>query len=101
MDIHISNGGGRAVIGLAGRFDFNEQRAFKNAYDPLLQQAEVATVEINLANIEYLDSSALGMLMLFRERAKAVGKSVLLSNPNTTVAQILDIANFKKLFTIV
>jgi len=50
--------------------------------------------------VEYLDSSALGMLLLVRERAEAVGKPVVLSHPNPTVAQILDIANFRKLFTI-
>jgi HptB-dependent secretion and biofilm anti anti-sigma factor len=101
IQISTTSAGDRAVIRLAGRFDFNEHRAFKAAYEPYLQQAAIKTVEINMAGIDYLDSSALGMMMLMRERSQVQGKAVVLSSPNSTVAQILDIANFSKLFTIV
>ncbi len=100
MQISISSTGDKTVIKLAGRFDFNEHRSIKMMYEPLLQQAALKTLEVDLAGIEYLDSSALGMLMLLRERAQASGKTVVLSKPGQTVAQILDIANFSKLFTI-
>lgn len=100
MQISSANVGDRVVVKLAGRFDFNEHRSIKAVYEPVLQQAGIKTLEIDLAGIEYLDSSALGMMMLLRERAQAAGKTVVLSNPNQTVAQILDIANFSKLFTI-
>ncbi len=101
LQISTSNSGDKAVILLAGRFDFNDHRAFKASYDSLLQQAGLKTLEIDLAGIEYLDSSALGMMMLMRERAQAVGKAVVLIRPGSMVAQILDIANFSKLFTII
>lgn len=101
MQISASTVGDKAVIKLAGRFDFNDHRTFKAAYEPLLQQAGLKTVEIDLAGIEYLDSSALGMMMLMRERAQAQGKTVVLFQPSSMVAQILDIANFSKLFSII
>jgi len=41
------------------------------------------------------------MLLMLRERAAAAGKSLKLCKPGTGVAQILEIANFSKLFTIV
>jgi anti-anti-sigma factor len=101
MQINTSTSGDKAVIRLAGRFDFNDHRNFKVNYEPLLLLAGVKTVEIDMEGIEYLDSSALGMMMLLRERSQAVGKTVVLSKPSSTVAQILDIANFSKLFTII
>lgn len=100
MQINSSTVGDKVTIKLAGRFDFNDHRSIKSAYEPALLQAEVKRLEIDLAEIEYLDSSALGMLMLMRERVLAAGKTVVLSKPSKTVAQILDIANFSKLFTI-
>jgi anti-anti-sigma factor len=100
MDIRISNQGDSVLLNMSGRFDFNDHRVLKSTYDPILLMDGVKRIEIDMADIEYLDSSALGMLMLLRERALAVGKTVVLSRPNSTVAQILDIANFKKLFTI-
>lgn len=100
MQITTAASGNTAVFTLSGRFDFNDHRSFKNSYESLLSQPGVTTLEFNMAGIEYIDSSALGMLMLLRERAQSVGKTVVLSHPNTTVSQILDIANFGKLFTI-
>jgi anti-anti-sigma factor len=100
MDIKVITNGSAATIHMGGRFDFNAHRPFKDAYDPLLQQKGITSMEIDLANISYMDSSALGMLLLLRERAEAAGVSVVLTRPNSTVAQILDIANFGKVFTI-
>lgn len=101
MEIKKEKAGDVATLFLSGRFDFNSHRAFKEAYAALLADAGVNKVEVNLANVAYLDSSALGMLLMLRERGEGVNKQVVLRNPNQIVAQILDIANFNKLFTIV
>lgn len=100
MNINTTTSGTVATIHMSGRFDFNAHRSFKEAYDTVLKQKSITSIEINLAGVDYLDSSALGMLLLLRERAEAEGKSVILVRPNATLLQILDIANFKKLFTI-
>ena len=89
-----------ATIHMTGRFDFNVQRDFKEAYDSQLNNAAIEALEVNLAEVDYLDSSALGMLLMLRERATAAGKTLKLCKPNPSVAQILEIANFAKLFTI-
>ena len=100
MDIKVTSTGAEATICMVGRFDFGVHRAFKDAYDPLLSQADLNCIDLDLSGVEYMDSSALGMLLLLHERAEAIGKEVVLSQPNPTVSQILDIANFGKLFTI-
>jgi anti-anti-sigma factor len=100
MDIKVTIAGSVATISMNGRFDFSAHRSFKEAYDPLLQQKNITSLEINLADTVYMDSSALGMLLLLHERAQAEGKEIVLCRANPTVIQILDIANFGKLFTI-
>jgi anti-anti-sigma factor len=100
MDIQVTTGGSIATMNMKGRFDFSAHRSFKDAYDPLLNEKAITSLDISLAGVDYMDSSALGMLLLLHERAQAVGKEVVLSRANATVLQILDIANFKKLFTI-
>jgi anti-anti-sigma regulatory factor len=40
------------------------------------------------------------MLMLLNERAKLVNKSITLVNPSGVVNQVLEVANFNRLFTI-
>ena len=100
MNISASVSGTAATISMTGRFDFNVQRDFKDAYDPQLKNAAVVNIHVNLAGVDYLDSSALGMLLMLRERAASSGKGLKLCKPASGVAQILEIANFSKLFTI-
>lgn len=100
MQTQVSVINERARISLSGRFDFNAHRAFKTAYEPQIKSAEVSAIEIDLGNVEYLDSAALGMLLLLRDQAGSAHKTIILSNCRGVVQQILEIANFKKLFTI-
>jgi anti-anti-sigma factor len=98
MNTQIANQNGKSVIRLAGRFDFNAHRAFRDAYEPQLLDGGVREVEIDLGQVDYLDSSALGMLLMLKEKAEASAKAVALVNCRGTVKQVLDIANFSKLF---
>lgn len=92
--------GNVARITMSGRFDFQIHRDFKDAYTPLLENTAVQQIEIEMSRLDYLDSSALGMLMLLNERAKAANRSVVLVNPSGVVDQVLEVANFGRLFTI-
>ena len=58
-------------------------------------------IEVNFQKVDYLDSSALGMLLLLREKVESSGKSITLSGLQGTVKQVLEIANFQRLFKIV
>jgi len=91
---------GRLVLKLMGRFDFHSHRDFRAAYEQALEPNRAKTIELNFEGVDYLDSSALGMLLLLREKAEASGKQVVLSGLKGTVKQVLDVANFGKLFTV-
>ncbi len=90
----------RATLSLNGRFDFHSHRDFRAAYEKALEIAGIREIEINFSAVDYLDSSALGMLLLLREKAEAMGKLVVLVGLKGTVKQVLDIANFGKLFSV-
>lgn len=89
-----------ACIAMSGRFDFEVHRDFKGAYMPLLDDAALHEIEIEMNKVDYLDSAALGMLMLLNERAKEASKPVTLLNPSRVVSQVLEVANFGKIFNI-
>ncbi len=100
MDVTFSTVDQRAVISLRGRFDFNSHREFREAIDQALAQTNVTAIQVDLGGVDYLDSSALGMLLMLRDRAKAAARQVSLANSRGAVKQVLDIANFNKLFAI-
>jgi anti-anti-sigma factor len=89
-----------ARLSLGGRFDFSAHRDFRERTEQLLQHAGVETVDIDLGAVTYLDSSALGMLLMLRDKAKAAEREIRLSNCSVPVRQVLDVANFQKLFQI-
>lgn len=98
--IIVTTAGGSAKIHIDGRFDFHMQREFRSAYTPVLQDESIRTIEVELSKVNYLDSSALGMLMLLRERSQELGKVVALVSPTDTVRKIFVIAKFDKLFKL-
>jgi len=100
MQINVSKHDGVARMSLNGRFDFNAHREFRASYDAIISDADIKEFEVDLGGVDYLDSSALGMLLLLKERATTAHKNVALSNVRGMVAQVLEVANFNKLFNI-
>lgn len=101
MQANMSISNGEARLKLVGRFDFNSHREFRAAYETVLENAEVRTLVIDLGGVDYLDSSALGMLLMVRDKVGSANKAILLANAQSGVKQVLDIANFSKLFKMV
>lgn len=91
---------GKAVVSLLGRFDFNAHREIRVSCNASLGSREVRELELDLSGVDYLDNYALAMLLLLKEHADAIGKCVTLSNCSGIVRQVLDTANFGKLFSI-
>lgn len=87
----------QTIIRLKGRFDYDSRRDFDAAVQIALSEP-VAEIQMNLMEVEYMDSSALGMLLVLRDKATALGKTVSLSECQGFVKKILDVANFQKLF---
>ena len=100
MQIATDIDAGKAVLKLNGRFDFHSHRDFRTAYENALEETGVRAIVINFKDVDYLDSSALGMLLLLREKAETAGKSVALVGLQGMVKQVLEIANFGKLFAV-
>jgi anti-anti-sigma factor len=100
MDVNVYQVEGRARLELRGRFDFTSHRSFKQAYEGVFASDGVNELVIDMQAVDYLDSSALGMLLLLRDKCKAAAKPVSLVNCGGTVRDVLRVANFDKLFTV-
>lgn len=86
------------VINIEGRFDFSTHQAFRDAYEH--GGDDVRGYVVDLSKATYLDSSALGMLLLLRDYAGGDNASIAIENCNNDVRKILTISNFEQLFTI-
>ena len=98
--IKVSKGVDAATLHLDGNFNFRAYSLFKDAYVKLLDDSIVNSVSIDLARVERLDSFALGMLLILRDRVRHAGKNLSLIRPSKIVKKSFDIANFSRIFSI-
>lgn len=87
------------TIGISGFFDISIVEEFTRAYASLPASAGRQYV-IDLSEVEYMDSAALGMLLVLREKADQGDKSIVLKGANQDVLKTLEISRFEQLFVI-
>jgi HptB-dependent secretion and biofilm anti anti-sigma factor len=90
--------GSELTIAVNGRFDFSAHQDFRKAYESVPTQPRKYRVDMRDAT--YLDSSALGMLLLLRDHAGGDDADIVIVNCNDDVKKILTISNFDQLFSI-
>jgi anti-anti-sigma factor len=90
-----------AVIQVTGRFEFASHPDFRKCVNTIFETPGISSIEVDLRQVEYIDSSALGMLLVLKERAEESGLGrVSLSGAKGLTQQILSIANFERMFEI-
>ena len=94
----VSDGGNKITISVVGNFDFQLYDEFRASYADTDGAGKQYVVD--LSDTEYLDSSALGMLLLLREHAGGESSKIDITQASTEVKKILNVANFGKLFNI-
>ena len=88
------------TIHIDGRFDFNLHKDFRELYSSYNADSRIKEYVIDLTETKYMDSSALGMLLLLREYAGGDGNNILIKGCNSEIKEILEISNFDRLFKI-
>ena len=97
MTISVTNSDGELKIAIDGRFDFSSHKEFRDAYKGTASDTNYV---IDMGSTDYMDSSALGMLLLLREHAGGDKARIKISGCSTDIKKILTISNFHKLFDI-
>ena len=82
-----------------GRFDFSLHKQFRDAYAD--NSENVKTFTINLSQTTYMDSSALGMILLLKDYAEKNNSKIVIYKPNESIQKILEIAQFNRLMDII
>lgn len=89
-----------ASIRLPERFDFGYHKQFNSAYEAFLEDRSLREIDVDFSQVQYLDSSALGMLVLLAKKFSGKGVSLNIVGARGTALDIIQMANLSKLFTI-
>ena len=87
------------TIKIIGRFDFDTHLNMREATN--LVGESIRKVVVDLSMTDYLDSSALGMLLVLRDKVSQDQEAITIQGAKPEVKKILKIANFDKLFQII
>ena len=93
-----SPNGEELIISVKGRFDFSALQVFRNAYENI--ESSPKKYVVDLRDSDYLDSSALGMLLALRDFAGGDAADIKIINCNPDVKKILMITKLEELFEV-
>lgn len=100
MNIISHQEGPRLQVSLAGRLTFSDNAAFQTIA-PAGTRGGFQQLEIHLGELEYIDSSGIGMLLVLKERCDEMGAAMTLLHPQGQVAKVLRIACIERVIPIV
>ena len=98
MNITQKKSDGHVLVHMEGRFDFGARKTFKDAMDQAIK--DEMPIVLDLEQVSFVDSSALGLLVISHQNFKSKKIPLCLVNPQTYVRQVLDLANIGKMIPI-
>jgi anti-sigma B factor antagonist len=94
----ISNGDDVVCLALEGRFDAHEVTGFRTQLDAIVPPA--ASIDVDLADVNFIDSSALAELVRGLKHCRQLGGDLRLLSPSNPVRVILELTGLDKAFEI-
>jgi anti-sigma B factor antagonist len=83
--------GATVVASLAGELDMAATFRIEPELERLTREAGVRMLVVDMARVEFMDSSVLGLLLATQRRLEAEGIRFLLTNPSDSVRRILSL----------
>ncbi|MDO4759068.1 MAG: STAS domain-containing protein [Rikenellaceae bacterium] len=98
MEIKISQDQGAAIVQIVGRLDTVTAPELDQAVKPLIEPG--AAVVFDCANMEYVSSSGLRVVLSTHKQLAALGGRFAVRNLNREVRSVFDLTGFSRLLTI-
>ena len=89
-----------ATLKLEGSFTYTQRKLFQET----LKNLDPKTVEhivVDLSQVSFLDSAALGLLMITHRQLVTDKRKLSLAHPQSTVRQIIELANLHKTIPLI
>ncbi|MGL4912611.1 MAG: STAS domain-containing protein [Romboutsia sp.] len=86
-------------ISLEGELDVSTADKLKE-YLHKLAEEEIVDMKINLTNLDYIDSTGLGVMIGVLKKLKIEDKEIYIINPKNNVKKIFNITGLDKIFKV-
>lgn len=99
MNFTKSVKGNHALIEMNGKFTFSDHADFKDLFE-LFKGDALETLEFDVEKLDFVDSAALGLLLLVRDEAEKHSTHLILIKPTGQVKKMFEISRFYELFDV-
>ena len=93
----VSSDSNVVTISIIGMFDLSVQQDFRKAYK---DEDKSKRFIIDMNKTEYLDSSAFGMLLVFRDYLGGDKAAVAIKNASSDIKKTFEILQFGRMFSL-
>ncbi len=87
------------IFKMTGRFEFQSSAPFIGALDRITE-THCTHLILNLQEVSFIDSTALGLLHFAHQKLSAIGGAVSIVNPHPHTQKILELANLPSIISI-
>ncbi len=99
FDIVLRHEGSATIVGAVGKLNIETVALFEKQLSPLLEKAD-RTVFMDLSGLAYIDSSGVGAMIKFNNRARLQNIKIIIYNLSDPIHKIFARAFLDKLFSI-
>ncbi|MBX3121077.1 MAG: STAS domain-containing protein [Fimbriimonadaceae bacterium] len=90
----------KVTLKLEGNFTYTQRKPFQEMLKSVAVDG-VDQIVIELSQVAFLDSAALGLLMISHRQLQAEKRTLSLAYPQPTVRQIIELANLHKTIPLI
>lgn len=88
-------------LALPTRFDYSFHKEFNEHCTQLIADDSASEIILDFGLVEYIDSSALGMLVIMQKKASTAGKKLKIKRARGTAEEVLKMANIQKIIEFI
>jgi anti-sigma B factor antagonist len=96
LTVGLEDAGRRAIVRLAGELDMSSIPLLEGRLGPLLARSDLDEIVFDLADLGFIDSSGLAVLV----KVAGSGKRVLLRRPSPLVREVIEITGLDTLLPV-
>ncbi|MDR0984608.1 MAG: STAS domain-containing protein [Ruminococcus sp.] len=100
MTVKPTQNGNKYTLTLQGRLDTTTAPELQAMLIPALDDAGISVVELDFAELEYISSAGLRVLLLGQKTAKKKDKSQIILNVRDEITEIFEMTGFSEFLSL-
>ena len=100
FSVSAGGSGSERVLQVSGELDIASAGELRSAGEAALNDSACTALRLDLAEVSFMDSTGLGVLIGLRNSAEAGRKDLVIANPSPTVSRLLDLSGLLGVFRV-